>query len=102
MTQSPIVLIMNQYAHDGKGNTLHSLGQLSHFGLDNDDQFSAIPGHKQCKVTPDWWIIPFNIVNDITRMPMQPSANKDLDKLPHVIKTSDDIWDPTVLPRLLN
>ena len=28
---------------------------------------------------------------------MQPSMDKDLDKLPHVIITSNDIWEPTVL-----
>ena len=36
-------------------------------------------------VTPNWW------------MPMQPSTDEDLDKLPHVIITSDDILEPTVL-----
>ena len=45
-------------------------------------------------VTPAQWIIPFNIINILTRMPMQPSMNEDLDKLPHVIITSDDIWNP--------
>ena len=29
-------------------------------------------------------------------MPMQPSTDDNLDKLPHVITTSDT-WDPTVL-----
>ena len=28
---------------------------------------------------------------------MQPSTDEDLDKLPHVIIASDDIWDPTIL-----
>ena len=48
-------------------------------------------------VSPAQWIIPFDIINLLTRMPMQPSMNEDLDKLPHVIITSDDIWNPTVL-----
>ena len=47
MTHGPILLIMDQYASYGKGSTVHSVGQLSHFGLDIDDQSSAIPGHKQ-------------------------------------------------------
>ena len=45
------------------------LGILSQFGLDIDDQSSVIPGHKQHLITPNWWIIPFNIVNSLTRMP---------------------------------
>ena len=53
-------------------------------------------------VTPDWWIIPFNIINGLTRMAMHPSVDEDLDHLPHVIITSDDIWDPTVLDHSIN
>ena len=34
-----------------------SVGQLSHFGLDIDDQSSVILVHKQHMVTPDQWII---------------------------------------------
>ena len=33
---------------------------------------------------------------------MQPSLDEDLDQLPHVIITSDDIWDPTVLDHLID
>ena len=39
-------------------------------------------------VTSNWWIITFNIVIGLTRMPMQP-MDDDLDTLPHVIITSD-------------
>ena len=88
--------LMNQYAYYGKGTTIHSVRQLSHCGLEIDNQSSAIPDHKQCMVTPNWWIIPLNIINGLTRMPMQASMDEDLDKLPHVI-CSDDIWDPTIL-----
>ena len=35
-------------------------------------------------------------------MPIQPSMDEDLDQLPHVIITSDDIWDPTVLDHLID
>ena len=53
-------------------------------------------------VTPDWWIIPFNINNRLTRLPVQPSIDDDLDRLTHVIITNDDIWDPTVLDHLID
>ena len=53
-TQGPVVLIMNQYAYYGKGSAVHSVGQLSHSGLDIDDQSSAIPGQKQCMIALDW------------------------------------------------
>ena len=31
---------------------------------------------------------------------MCPSTDEDLDELPHVIVTSDDTWDPTILYHL--
>ena len=75
---------------------------LSHFCLEIGDQSSAIPGHKQCMVTLNQWIIPFNIVNQLTRMPMHPFMDEDLDKLPHAIVTGDDIWGPTILDHLID
>ena len=53
-------------------------------------------------ITPDQWIMPFNIMNGSTRVPMQPSTDEDLDKLPYMIATRDDIWDPTVLDCLID
>ena len=43
MTQGSIVLNMNQDAYYGKGSTVHSVRQLSHFSLEIEDQSSAIP-----------------------------------------------------------
>ena len=53
-------------------------------------------------VTPNQWIIPFNIVNGLTRMTMQPCTNEELDQLPHAIITSNDIWEPTVLDHYID
>ena len=44
---------MNHYAYYRKGSTIRSIVQLSHFGLDIDNQSSVIPGHKPQMVTPD-------------------------------------------------
>ena len=38
-----------------------------------------------------------NIINGLTRIPMNPPTDDDLENLPHVIVTSNDILDPTVL-----
>ena len=81
MTQGPVVLIKNQYGYCGKSRRVHSVRQLSHFGLEIDDQSSEISGHKQCMVTPNQWIIPFSIINRLARMPMHPSMDEDLDEL---------------------
>ena len=91
MTQGPIALIMNQYTYCVKGSTVHSVRQLSHFGLEIDGQPSAIPDYKQCMDIPDQLFIPFNIINRLTRMPKHPSTEEDIDELLHDTVTSDDI-----------
>ena len=62
MTQGPMAIITIQYAYYGKGRIVHSVAQLSQFGLHVDDQSSTTPGHKQCMITPDHWIILFHMV----------------------------------------
>jgi hypothetical protein len=55
-----VILIMHQYAHSGKGHSIHSLPQLEWNGIDVDDK-SARVGGKQRLVTFDGFSIPINI-----------------------------------------
>ena len=47
MADGPIILIMSQCANCGVGQTVHSKGQMEHFGLVIDDK-SRNAGGKQC------------------------------------------------------
>jgi hypothetical protein len=38
MNRGPVILIMNQYAHSGKGHSIHSLPQLEWNQVDVDDK----------------------------------------------------------------
>jgi hypothetical protein len=58
--RGPVILIMHQYAHSGKGHSIHSLPQLEWNGVDVDDK-SARVGGKQRLVTFDGFSIPINI-----------------------------------------
>ena len=101
-TRGPIVIIMNQYAYYGKGSTMHSIGQLSHFGNTVDDKSAMIPGHQQRMVTVDQWVIPFQCRQGLIRMPMHPPTDEELDTLPTVVFTSDALWEPGVLDHEIN
>jgi hypothetical protein len=58
--RGPIILIMNQYAHSGKGHSTHSSPQLEWNQVDDDDKSRCIRG-KQCLLTLDGFSIPMNI-----------------------------------------
>jgi hypothetical protein len=60
MNRGPVIFIMNQYAHSGKGHSIHSSPQLEWNQVDVDDKSRHIGG-KQCLLTLDGFSIPLNI-----------------------------------------
>ena len=91
-----VILIMHQYAIYGKGRTIHSSGQLEHFGNKVDDR-SRVVGGKQRITTLEGYVIPLQIREGLAHFHMTPPTDDDLDIYPHVILTSDNDWDPTLL-----
>ena len=94
--EGPIILIMSQYAGYGKGRTIHSKGQLQHYGALVDDT-SRKNGGGQCIITSEGYIIPLHIRNGLPYFDMRPPTDHELETLPHVFLTSDSPWDPSVL-----
>ena len=95
-TSGPVVGMFHQYAHQGTGQTIHSVSQLASFGIDIDEKPYAVGG-KQQLVTPDGYIIPLAVRQGLAYMDMRQPTDKELDELPTIIFTKDDIWDPTIL-----
>ena len=96
-TTGPIIGIFNQYAHYGKGSTIHSVNQLVDFGIDVNDRPLRCQNGRQTIVTPEGYTIPLAIRNGLAYMDMHPPSDKEFDSLPHVIFTSDVPWDPSSL-----
>ena len=96
MADGPIILIMLQYANYGVGQTVHSKGQIEHFGLVIDDK-SRNAGGKQCIITPKGYTIPIHVRDGLPHMDMQIPKDTEMDKYPHVFVTADSTWDPSVL-----
>ena len=92
----PCIAILNQYAHLGKGKTIHSSGQLEFHKNQVDDRSKKVGG-KQCIVTLDGYIIPLQVKNGLPYLDMHPPTDDELENLPHVVFTSDVDWDPAVL-----
>ena len=92
----PAIGIFHQYAHADTGDTVHSANQLRHFGNIVDDKPRAVGG-KQYIQTPDGYKIDLSIRNGLAYMDMYPPSDSELDTLPHIMFTSDEIWDPECL-----
>jgi hypothetical protein len=99
VTQSnrgPVVLIMHQYAHSGKGHSIHSSPQLEWNGVDVNDKSACVSG-KQQLVTFDSFSIPINIRRGLPYIDMRPHTDQEWEELPHALLTEDANWDPTHL-----
>ena len=95
--KGPIIGIFHEYAHLGKGKSIHASGQLEWFNCQVDDR-SKIVGGAQRIETPEGYVIPFSIETGLVYMhPIRIPTDQDLQMYPHVFFTSPDIWDPSVL-----
>ena len=94
--KGPIIGVFNQYAHYGKGQTVHSVNQLKHFGIIIDDTPRQFGG-KQRLATSEGYYIPLSIRNGLPYIDMHPPSDDELNSYPHVLFTSDMPWDPQVL-----
>ena len=94
--RGPIILIMNLYAIFQEHRTIHSCIQLEHFKNKVDDQ-ALKAGGLQCINTNDGYVFPLDIVNGLSYLKMHPYSDQEFETLPHIILTSDMIWQLNVL-----
>ena len=94
--QGPILIILHQYVHVGKGKTIHSSIQLETFGNNMNDCSLMVSHSLQHIKTLDGHHIPLNIKAGLPYMTLRPFTDDEWDSLPHVVLTSDQTWDPTI------
>jgi hypothetical protein len=63
--QGDVIVILHQYAHIGRGRTIHSAGQLEWYQNNVNDHSMKVPGGLQCITTPDSYVHPINIVSGL-------------------------------------
>ena len=98
----PVIIIMNQYAYIAGGKTIHSSGQMEAFKNDVNDKSIKVSGGTQCITTPDDHAFPLNIKSGLPYMNIRPYTDDEWNTLPHVILTSYDEWNPTILDYSIN
>ena len=95
--KGPVIIICHEYALIPEGKSIHSCLQLEAFGNDVNDKSSKVPGGKQRILTPDGYLIPLDIDNGLPYLKMRPYTDVEWDELPHIILTSDTVWDPSIM-----
>ena len=96
-TRGDVIGIFHQYAHINKGASIHSSVQLEAYKQDVNDRSRRVPGGLQRILTVDWYEIPLSFRNGLPYLPIKPFTDREYATLPHVIMTSDQDWDPSVL-----
>ena len=92
-----VIGIFNEYAHLGKGSSIHSSGQLEWFKTHVDEK-SIIVGGTQLITTLEGYSVPLLIKDGLAyATSLGRPTDQDMDTYPHVFFTSPDEWDPSVL-----
>ena len=95
--KGPIIGVFHEYAHLGKGKSIHAAGQLEWFNCKVDDRSQHVGGAQSIQ-TSAGYVIPLFIEYGLVYMQsMRIPTDHDLQYYPHVLFTSPDIWDTSVL-----
>ena len=92
-----IIGFFHEYAHLGKGRSIHAAGQMESFNCKVDDRSKVVVGEQRIE-TSDGYVIPLSIESCWVYMhSIRIPTDKDLQQYPHVFFTSPDTWDASVL-----
>ena len=95
--KGPIIGVFHEYAHLGKGRSIHAAGQMEWFNCQVDDRSKLVGGAQSIK-TSEGYVIPLFIESGLVYMhSMRIPTDHDLQNYPHVFFTSPDIWDTSEL-----
>ena len=92
-----VIGIFNEYAHLGKGSSIHSSGQLEWFKTHVDEKSIKVGG-TQLITTLEGYSVLLLIKDGLAyATSLGRPTDQDMDTYPHVFFTSPDEWDPSVL-----
>ena len=99
--QGPVIGIFHEYAHLGKGSSIHVSGQVEWFHT-QIHECSKIVDDQHHNVALEGNIIKISIDSGLACIhPVQTPSHHDLQTLSHVIFTSPQKWDHIVLDHRL-
>ena len=88
--KGPIIGVFHEYAHLGKGRSIHAAGQMEWLNCQVDDR-SKLVGGTQSIQTSEGYVIPLSIYSGLVYMhSMRIPTDHDLQNYPHAFFTSPD------------
>ncbi len=99
--KGPVILIIRQCAYHGKGRSIISSGQMEYFDNKVFDKSIKCQG-RQCIITTEGYYFPLDIISGLPYIKMMPNTDDKFKKLPHVILTDGQDWDPTCLDNVIS
>ena len=95
--QAKVIGIVNEYTFLGKGNSIHSPGQMEYFKTWVDDKSIKVGG-KQRLETLEGYAMPIVFKDGLAYIKTVGRPNdQELETYPHVFFTSPDTWEPYLL-----
>ena len=86
------IAIFHQMAHSPLGRTIVSSLQLEHFKNKVDDRSIHVQGEQSIRN-----IMPLSFHQGLPYLEIRPFSDVEYQNLPHVIMTSDAVWDPSIM-----
>ena len=101
VTRTPmgeILVIVHQAADmTRESKTILSAGQLEAFGCKIDDRSPTVTQQTPCLTTAEGYKVPITFRKGLPYIRLRPFNQRDWDNLPHILLTSSNDWDPTIL-----
>ena len=91
--QGQVILIINKTAYTGKQTTILFRVQMDAYYNNVNDQPIKLGGRQRI-ITPEGCVFPLSIINGLPYLKMRRYSQHEYDTLPHVILTSDQVWNP--------
>ena len=88
-----MILIIYEAAYTGRHNSVLSRIQIEDYYNTVDDRSTKLGGRQRI-ITPEGYVFPLSIINGLPYLKMRRYSQLEYDTLPHVILTSDKIWNP--------
>ena len=95
--KGPIIGVFHEYAHHGKGKSIHAAGQMEWLICKVDDRSQHIGGTQSIQTSEGYVITLFIEYGLVYMQSMRIPTDHDLQHYPHVLFTSPGIWDTSVL-----
>ena len=99
--RGPVICIWNEVAYTGQNQSIVSATQLEAFHNRVDDR-SLKAGGTQRITTVYGFVFPLSIIQGLPYFEMRPYTDQEYIDYPHVIMTSDKIWDPTIFDNTID